>query len=179
MKKKASSAVDKTRIRDSLAHHRAFLKRAAALAVRPVSRGGSPHPKVKVGALLVDAKGKEIARGVNRFARGVDRHRPERYVDQGKSLWINCAEQIVLAEALRQRANLKGARLYVTLEPCATCAGLIAETGIRKVYVPVGALRRYAHLKAKWKQSIEVGLIKLAEAGVELISIDVDNAAGK
>ena len=109
---------------DDLAQHRRWLKRADAIAHAPISAGGSPHPSVQVGAVLVDSKGKEI--------------------------------------------------LYVTLEPCAVCAGLAAEMGVKMVCVPVGSLRRYARLKSKWKASIEIGLIKLTEAGVPLVAIDMD-----
>jgi tRNA(Arg) A34 adenosine deaminase TadA len=162
----------KHRQRDSLAWHRHWLARAEAFAQQPISKGGSPHPSVKVGAVLVGRDGHEIAIASNRFAQGVDRRRPERYREGSKSLWINCAEQIAITQALRKRADLKGAFLYLTLEPCAICAGLIAELRLQQLYVPVGALRRYARLKTKWKNSIEIGLIKLAEAGVRLISID-------
>lgn len=158
-----------------LARHRAFLHQAALMAEAPPDKGGSPHPKVKIGAILVDAKGKQITCGVNRFPSNVDRRRPERYENGSRSLWINCAEQMALAEALRKGVSIKGARLYVTLEPCAICAGLIAESGIKEVYVPVRSRRRYAALKTKWKHSIDVGQIKLAEAGVRLTAIDVDD----
>jgi deoxycytidylate deaminase len=121
----------------------------------------------------VDSKGREVAAAVNRFAAGVDRRRPERYKNGFKALWINCAEQMALMTALKKRASLKDAILYVTLEPCAVCAGLIAEIGLKQVCVPVGSLRRYAKLKAKWKESIEIGLIKLSEAGVEMTAVDV------
>lgn len=165
-----------SRARDTFAEHRYWLDYAEVIASQPVSRGGSPHPSVKVGAVLVDSKGHEIVASSNRFAHGVDRRRAERYKDGSKSLWINCAEQLAIAQALRQHARVQDARLYVTLEPCAVCAGLIAELGIKQVCVPVGAMRRYAKLKSKWKHSIEIGLIKLAEAGVQLTSIDADNS---
>jgi deoxycytidylate deaminase len=161
------------RRKDDLALHRHWLKRAESVAQRPVSAGGSPHPSVKVGAVLVDAKGREIAAASNRFAHGLDRRRPERTESGAKSLWINCAEQMAMMGALKKRAGVKNATLYVTLEPCATCAGLIAELGLKMVCVPVGSLRRYARLKAKWKDSIEIGLIKLAEAGIPLTAIDM------
>ena len=176
-KKSTRSPVKSTgRNRDTLAQHRHWLARAEAVAAEPVSRGGSPHPSVTVGAVLVDGRGREVAAAANRFADGVDRRRAERYRDGSKSLWINCAEQLAIAKALRANANIRDARLYVTLEPCSVCAGIIAELGIKQICVPVGALRRYARLKTKWKHSIEVGLIKLAEAGVQLTAIDMSQS---
>jgi deoxycytidylate deaminase len=75
-------------------------------------------------------------------------------------------------QALRKGKKVAGSKLYVTLEPCAVCAGLIAELKIAEVYVPMDSQRRYAKLKAKWKESIEIGLTKLQEAGIRLISVD-------
>jgi tRNA(Arg) A34 adenosine deaminase TadA len=150
--------------------HRRWLGRAEAVAHKPVAAGGSPHPTVKVGAALVGRDGRLIAAAANRFADGVKKT-AERLQVGKKSLWLNCAEQMALAQALKKRADVKGAGLYVTLEPCAVCAGLICELGIREVFVPANAMRRVAHLKPKWKQSIAVGIEKLAEAGVDLVIV--------
>ena len=139
--------------------HFLWLAKAEALAKKPVRRGGSPHPSVRVGAIFVDAGGHEIAAAANRFARGVKARVPERLDTNGRSLWINCAEQLAIVEAARRKADLKGARLYVTLEPCAICAGLIAEMGIREVFVPAQSLRHSSRLKKKWKSSIDIGLV--------------------
>lgn len=163
---------------DSREQDRDWLLKAAGLANAAPERGGSPHPTVKVGAILVDAGGKEIARAANGFAHGVDRRRPERYENGSRSLWINCAEQMVIAKAVRAQANLKGAKLYVTLEPCAICAGLLVECGIREIIVPLSSRRSYAKLKAKWKKSIEIGTSKLTEAGVVLTAVDMDDTRG-
>jgi tRNA(Arg) A34 adenosine deaminase TadA len=160
------------RAHDAWAEHRHWLAHAEKISAKPVSQGGSPHPSVHVGAVLVDARGCEIAASANRFAEGVDRRRAERYKDGAKSLWINCAEQLVLMQALRKGKKIAGSKLYVTLEPCAVCAGLIGELKIAEVYVPVDSMRRYAKLKDKWKESIEIGLIKLEESGTRLISVD-------
>ena len=172
-KKPTASAVKRTR--DAWQEHRGWLDRAEQIANLPVSKGGSPHPTVHVGAVLVDARGRELAAAANRFANGIDRRRPERYKNGHKSLWVNCAEQMVMMQALRTGRKIDGARLYVTLEPCAVCAGLIAELGLSEVCVPVGSMRRYAKLKSKWKHSIEIGKTKLTEAGVRLIAIDTQD----
>jgi tRNA(Arg) A34 adenosine deaminase TadA len=164
----------KLRNTDQLVRRRYWLAYAESVAVKPVSQGGSPHPSVKIGAVFVDKRNKKLTEAANRFAYGVDRRRPERYKNGTKSLWINCAEQLAIAQALRKSISLKDAKLYVTLEPCAVCAGLIAESGVKEVFVPIGAMRRYAKLKSKWKDSIEIGLTKLAESGVRLTSIDTD-----
>jgi tRNA(Arg) A34 adenosine deaminase TadA len=169
---KKTSTPSPARRHDAWAEHRRWLERAEQVATQPVSKGGSPHPSVRVGAVLVDARGHEIASAANRFAQGVDRRRPERYKDGSKYLWINCAEQLALMQALRTGKKIAGARLYVTLEPCAVCAGMIGELQIAEVCVPVGSMRRYAKLKAKWKNSIETGLIKLEESGTRLVSVD-------
>ncbi len=171
---RAATPPKKQRISNHLAEHRKWLAMAMAIAKRPVSKGGSPHPTVKVGAVIIDAKGRKIAESSNRFAHGVDRRRPERYQDNNRSLWMNCAEQLAMLEAARNGHALKGARLYLTLEPCTICAGLIVESGIREVLVPLDAHRNYAKLKSKWKPSIEAGMVKMAEAGVRFTTVDMD-----
>jgi len=153
--------------------HRKWLAQASEAAHRNPKRGGSPHPTVKVGAVLVGANGKEIAHGANRFAHGLDWKDPERYIDGERSMWFNCAEQMVIAHALRERADVAGARLYVTLEPCTVCAGLIVECGIKEVILPAQAVGDYPRLKPKWRRSVEIGLGKLLEAGVKVTTVEM------
>ncbi len=164
--------MDKVKQKEQQVDHAAWLKKALAFSHGDPAQGGSPHPMVKVGAILVGADGQEISRASNRFAHGVDQNAPERYVDGSRSLWINCAEQLAIIGAVRKQASLKGARLYVTLAPCAVCAGLIAECGIREVIVPKDSDHAHGRLKAKWKKSISIGQTKLQEAGVIVTLID-------
>ena len=82
---------------------------------------------------------------------------------------------MVFAAAAKKRAQLKGAKLYVTLEPCAVCAGLIGELHLKQNCMSVGA-HAFAlrGSKSKWKNSIEIGLIKLARRRrAALTAIDV------
>jgi len=70
MTKKSPTTKPRPRKTDDLVQHRHWLKRAEDMARSPVNAGGSPHPTVKVGAVLVNSKGREIAAASNRFAAG-------------------------------------------------------------------------------------------------------------
>jgi tRNA(adenine34) deaminase len=75
------------------------------------AREALEHDDVPIGAVVVDREGKELARAHNARERDSD---PTAH-----------AELIALREAAAQAGTwrLDGAVLYVTLEPCAMCAG--------------------------------------------------------
>jgi tRNA(adenine34) deaminase len=76
--------------------------------------------EVPVGA-VVTRDGKEVARGSNRTLRDCD---PTAH-----------AEIVALRAAARAEGNhrLAGSTLYVTIEPCAMCAGAIVQARIARV----------------------------------------------
>ena len=78
--------------------------------------------EVPVGAVIVDARGRVLARAHNRVETDRD---PTAH-----------AEIVALREAGRQRgsARLVDCDLYVTLEPCPMCAQAIAFARIRRLY---------------------------------------------
>jgi len=93
------------------------------LALRLARRGyGSTSPNPMVGAVLAKS-GKVIGRGGHRRAGGPH------------------AEIEAIGDAQKRGHNLKGATLYVTLEPCSThgrtppCTEAIITAGIRRVVV--------------------------------------------
>jgi tRNA(adenine34) deaminase len=79
------------------------------------------HGDVPVGAVVVDAGGNELARNHNR-----------REVDADPTAH---AELLALRDAARSRGHwrLEGATLFVTLEPCAMCAGALVNSRIARV----------------------------------------------
>jgi tRNA(adenine34) deaminase len=79
------------------------------------------HGDVPVGALVVDAGGNELARNHNR-----------REVDADPTAH---AELLALRDAAQSRGHwrLEGATLFVTLEPCAMCAGALVNSRIARV----------------------------------------------
>ena len=77
--------------------------------------------EVPIGAVLVDAAGKIVARGHNM-----------------RENWHDAtahAEMIAIREAcaVRQTENLSGCELYVSMEPCPMCAGAIINAKISKL----------------------------------------------
>lgn len=90
------------------------------LALREAARAGRSG-EVPVGAVLVGADGAAIARGLNRPVAGRD---PTAH-----------AEIVTLRRAARRLGNyrLPGTTLYVTVEPCAMCAGALVQARVSRV----------------------------------------------
>lgn len=93
-----------------------FMDAALELA-RDAARCG----EVPVGAVVV-REGEIVGRGQNRTRRGAD---PTAHAE---------IEAIRDAAARLGSERLEGCDLYVTLEPCAMCAGAISHARIRRLY---------------------------------------------
>jgi tRNA(adenine34) deaminase len=93
-----------------------YMDEALALARRAAELG-----EVPVGAVVVGADGSLLGRGHNR-----------RETDQDP---LAHAEVLALREAARAVGSwrLEGASLYVTLEPCAMCAGAIVLARVARL----------------------------------------------
>lgn len=92
------------------------MERALALAAE-----AAEHGEVPVGAVIVH-DGEVIAAERNRMR---ERNDPTAH-----------AEMMAIRAALEKRGTgrLDGCDLYVTLEPCAMCAGAIAHAKLRRLY---------------------------------------------
>ena len=94
----------------------AFLRQAIAEAEAAAARG-----EVPVGAVLVSADGVVLARTGNRI---VERHDPTAHAEM---LAIQAGAAVLGNE------RLIGTTLYVTLEPCAMCAGAIGFARVKRL----------------------------------------------
>jgi tRNA(Arg) A34 adenosine deaminase TadA len=96
--------------------HEDFLQIAIEEAAAASARG-----EVPIGAVLVSGENAVLARNGNRV---VERHDPSAH-----------AEMLVLRAAASASGNerLVGTTLYVTLEPCAMCAGLISLARVARL----------------------------------------------
>ena len=96
--------------------HEDYMRQALALAREAAAAG-----EVPVGCVIVDRAGQIIGRGRNRR-------------EEDKSPLAH-AELAAITDACRSHGDwrLKGARLYVTLEPCPMCAGAIINARVGTV----------------------------------------------
>lgn len=92
-----------------------FMREALALATEGAALG-----EVPVGAVLVQ-DGEVVGRGFN---CPISRHDPSAHAEM---VAIRAAAEVV------RNYRLPGSTLYVTLEPCSMCAGLIVHSRIARV----------------------------------------------
>jgi tRNA(adenine34) deaminase len=85
------------------------------------AREALTHDDVPIGCVVVDADGTELARAHNARERDAD---PTAH-----------AELVALREAAAKKGSWRvdGATLYVTLEPCAMCAGAMVLARIKRL----------------------------------------------
>lgn len=134
-----------------------FLSLAQDLATK------SKDKSTKVGAIAMDEDGDIVAVGYNGFPRGVNDDDESRHERPVKYLYTAHAEENLVAQAARKGARLKGTILVVTaLHPCATCARMIIQSGIRHVYAPRPTV------EPRWKDQADVAAVMLQEAGIRI-----------
>jgi len=107
------------------------------MSIANLSRLRSKDPMTKVGACIVNANNHIVGVGYNGFPVGIsDTDFPwEREGDflETKYPYVVHAEQNAILNA---HADLRGARIYVSLFPCHECAKYIIQSGIAElIYV--------------------------------------------
>lgn len=97
------------------------------------ARDAEAAGEVPVGAILVDRNGRSIGEGFNRVISDAD---PTAH-----------AEIIALRQAAKAHGNyrLPGTTLYVTLEPCAMCAGALVTARVERIVYAAADRRAGAH----------------------------------
>ena len=129
--------------------HEAFMRQAMALG-ETAGREGD----LGIGCVIV-RDGKVIGRGRNRM-------------NTQRNPMVH-AETDAIADALKAlgTADLSGATLYTTMEPCPMCAGAMMNTGIRH-WVMGGRLKAVGRVIGRYT----------AESFVEFVDADVEITTG-
>ena len=103
-----------------------------ALAVASMSK----NPKRKVGAIIMTREGQVVATGFNDLSSGIP-HNATTYGPNCKKYFLAHAEENAIAQAAKMGHSTNNCVMLVTgLQPCHTCARLIAQAGITTVYYP-------------------------------------------
>lgn len=119
---------------------------------------GSKDPSTQVGAVICDKENRFVSAGFNGFPRGIkdDSRLEDREI---KYKLILHAEHNAILFSYR---NLSGCTVYTwPFMPCAGCAAIIIQSGIKRVVAPVDT-------NPRWKESFELTQQLFKEAGVEL-----------
>lgn len=115
------------------------------MAVALLSAQRSKDPNTQVGACIVSAQNKIVGIGYNGFPIGCSDDILPWTRDADSKLdtkypYVCHAEMNAIVNSTK--ADMTGARLYVSLFPCNECAKLIIQVGIRKV---IYLSDKYAH----------------------------------
>lgn len=124
----------------------------------------SKDPSTKVGAVIVDDKNRIVSVGYNGFPIGIkddDRlfNREEKY-----KMVVHAEMNAIL---FAQRPLLDHVLYTYPFQPCARCAGVIIQAGIKKVITKISDIER-------WKDEFTTAKNMFDEAGVKLLFIKLD-----
>lgn len=118
----------------------------------------SKDPSTKVGAVIVDDDHRIVSVGYNGFPQNItDNNRLDDRDTKYKIVVHGEINAILFANK-----SVKGCTLYtVPFEPCPRCAGLIIQSGIKRVVSPSNANHR-------WEEEFKVSRELFQEAGILL-----------
>lgn len=122
----------------------------------------SKDPSTQVGAVIVDTNNRIISVGYNGFPQGIidderlyDRDTKYKIIVHGEINAILFANKPVI-----------GCTLYtVPFEPCPRCAGLIIQSGIKRVV-------SYKNTNDRWEEDFKITRQLFTEANISLEYID-------
>lgn len=119
----------------------------------------SQDPSTKVGAVIVDKNNRPISFGFNGLPQGVEDTTERLENREIKYKMIIHAERNALLFA---NTNLEGCTLYTwPMQPCAACAAMIIQSGIKRV------VSKYQD-NERWAEEFRLSTIMFAESGVKL-----------
>ena len=130
-------------------------------ALAKVLSEASKDPCHQVGAIVFDKFGNIRSTGYNGAPRGV-KDRPERYQKPLKQFYISHAEENAIAQAARTGVSLDNCNMLIWGKtPCANCARMIIQAGIKTVYFQQADIRL-----SNYKDSFEAAFQMFEEADV-------------
>ena len=130
----------------------------------------------KVGCVIVGEGNEVVSIGYNSFPRGINDDLEERQERPKKYFFFCHSEENAILNAARTGAGLKGCRIYVSWCPCAPCARLIIQSGIKEIIVK-NMLPPQTSNSKKWIESCEAALEMLNERGIPIREMGISENA--
>lgn len=119
----------------------------------------------QVGCVIIGPDKEPRSSGCNGLPRRV-KSLPYRLERPTKYHYMAHAEQNAIGNAALHGASTKGCTMYVTHRPCYSCAQLLIQSGIVRVYYGT------AEVKSDTPEAEIAVLAMFEEAGVELIAVN-------
>lgn len=124
----------------------------------------SKDKSTKVGAVIVIDKN-PVSVGYNGFPRGCNDDIDERHERPIKYDWVLHAEENAIINAARYGQKTLGADMYLNWFPCAKCAGMIVNAGIKRIFCD----KEPDFNNKQFGDGFKLAIDKLNEGGVEII----------
>ena len=130
----------------------------------------SSAKRLQVGAIIVK-EDRVISLGYNGMPAGWTNECEYTIQHSDDTTSLKTKPEVIHAEAnaiLHAKEPLHGMTLYITMPPCASCSGLIIQSGISKIVFPAPTEDQLD----RWGPSMSRARRMLEEAGVEIKQID-------
>lgn len=119
----------------------------------------SKDPSSRVGAVIVDNNKQVVSLGYNGFPRNIKDDDRLNNRDIKYNLILHAEENALIYA----KGNLDGCILYTSpFMPCSKCAGLVIQSGIRRVV-------SYESSNPRWVDNFKLSYDILTEAGIEIV----------
>lgn len=126
----------------------------------------SNDKSTKCGCVIVGPDREIRSTGYNGLPRNVE-YTEERDQRPTKYMYYAHAEENAITNAARIGVSLKDCRAYISAPPCATCARMLIQAGVRSVLVPAEHAFKDREKDARWNESFQHGQSMMHEAGVD------------
>lgn len=136
---------------------------AQFMQLAQVASTWSKDKSTQVGCVIVSPQKEILSMGYNGFPRGVDDNVPERHERPTKYEFVVHAEANALLNAGRNGTRLDGGVLYVTMPPCARCAGFIVQSGIKEVIYLEPEIQKQI---PGWRDTLNISFTMFNESSV-------------
>lgn len=127
--------------------------------------GWSRDPSTQVGAVIIDSDKRVVSLGYNGPPKGTNDAAALVSRDTRLARTLHAEENAILFAGVR--GGLGGCSMYTTHHPCAHCAAVIIQSGLKTVYVPPTD----AKFSERWYAGIVEAQRMFQEAGVTVITV--------